>query len=107
MKEGKSEPHNFRDFQETLDWSSPPSEWPEALRSIWWDACEDWHNAHEIAQDISGSIGNWIHAYLHRKEGDKYNAGYWYNRANRNFPTYSLAEEQKVIVDHLLAKYIL
>ena len=47
-------------------------------------------------------MGNWIHAYLHRKEGDKWNAGYWYRRANREYPKISLEEELNTIIAYLL-----
>jgi len=47
-------------------------------------------------------MGSWIHAYLHRKEGDKWNAGYWYNRAGKPFPDFSFEEELKVLVENNL-----
>jgi len=54
-----------------------------ALLALWWDGRGDWERAHEVAQEVSGADGAWIHAYLHRKEGDLANAGYWYRRAGR------------------------
>src|SRR3979490_566667 len=51
-----------------------------ALLALWWDAQGDWEKAHEVAQDVAGVDGAWVHAYLHRKEGDVGNAGYWYRR---------------------------
>ena len=48
------------------------------------------------------AMGSWIHAYLHRKEGDKFNAGYWYKKANRPFSNKSLSEELKELVEFVL-----
>src|SRR5947207_3353376 len=52
-----------------------------ALLALWWDARGDWEKAHQVAQDVAGRDGAWVHAYLHRKEGDLGNAGYWYRQA--------------------------
>ena len=45
-----------------------------ALLALWWDAHGDWDRAHEVAQEIEDARGSWVHAYLHRKEGDQGNA---------------------------------
>ena len=50
---------------------------------MWFDVKGDWEASHNIAQDMHDDNGSWIHAYLHRKEGDKFNAGYWYRRARK------------------------
>lgn len=54
-----------------------------ALRALWWDARGDWDRAHAEAQKADSAAGDWVHAYLHRKEGDVGNAGYWYARAGK------------------------
>lgn len=95
-------PRDFEEFATTLKFPAPPPKWPEGLKSIWYDAKGDWHNAHELAQVIPSAAGSWIHAYLHRKEGDEYNARYWYGRANRVFPGQSLDGEHREIVEYLL-----
>ena len=59
------------------------AEFDGVLLALWWDAHGDWNKAHEIAQDVSGADGAWVHAYLHRREGDVSNAGYWYRQAGR------------------------
>lgn len=64
----------------------------------------DWDGAHEIVQKRSDSEACWIHAYLHRVEGDDGNAGYWYRQAGRDFPTISLDDEWQQIYDYLSAK---
>ncbi len=53
----------------------------------------NWNLAHELVQDLPDSKAAWVHAYLHRKEGDDFNAGYWYRRAQRDFPKVSLHRE--------------
>ncbi len=54
-----------------------------ALQALWADRQGDWDRAHTLAQDANNRDGDWVHAYLHRKEGDIGNAGYWYNRAGQ------------------------
>ncbi len=66
--------------------AAPPASLSGALRGLWYDARGDWHRAHECAQEDAGKDGSWVHAYLHRKEGDQSNAGYWYARARRPRP---------------------
>lgn len=98
-----NKPISYKSFLGTLTAPEPPEAWPAALQALWWDAKGDWGASHTIAQDIPGSTGNWIHAYLHRKEGDNWNAEYWYRRAKREFPKESLDEEQKVLIKWLLS----
>lgn len=57
----------------------------------------DWDGSHNIVQDLNSPHAAWIHAYLHRVEGDDGNAGYWYRRAGVEFPRESLAEEWQSI----------
>ncbi len=61
----------------------PPESLDAPLRALYWDARGDWKPAHAVAQEIATPTGSLIHAYLHRKEGDQGNAGYWYRRAER------------------------
>ena len=63
------------------------------LEALWWDARGDWARAHECAQSVDTPDGAWVHAYLHRKEGDLSNADYWYRRASKRRPVSSLVEE--------------
>jgi len=72
------------------------------LISLWYDAKDDWDKAHELVQDLDTREAAWIHAYLHRKEGDKSNASYWYHRANAKMPTYSLEQEWEELVKEFL-----
>jgi hypothetical protein len=69
---------------------------------LWRDAHGDWDAAHDLAQSDEGGAGDWVHAYLHRKEGDDGNAAYWYRRARRPFPRGTLDEEWAEIAAALL-----
>ena len=71
------------DFSKSLAEAKPPAELTQALAGLWWDAKGDWTQAHESAQQDEGPDGSWVHAYLHRKEGDQSNAAYWYRRAGK------------------------
>jgi len=71
------------DFRQSLSGTGPTVGLTLALSGLWWDAKGDWTRAHEFAQQDEGSEGSWVHAYLHRKEGDQGNAAYWYRRAGK------------------------
>jgi hypothetical protein len=75
---------------------TPPTDNP-LLAALWHDAQGDWEAAHDIAQDIHTRDGSWLHAYLHRKEGDEWNAGYWYRQAGKPVFTGSLEDEWEQI----------
>jgi hypothetical protein len=90
------------EFRATLSGSRPPDV-PPLLRALWHDAKGDWDRAHTIAQDIDDAAAAWVHAYLHRKEGDPGNAAYWYRHARRPVATDSLDAEWSRIVAALLA----
>ena len=75
-----------------------------ALLALWWDARGDWNRAHEVAQDVAGSDGAWVHAYLHREDGDLENAGYWYRRAGRSVATGDSRVEWEGIVREMLGQ---
>ena len=75
-----------------------------ALLALWWDAQGDWQAAHEIAQEVEGADGAWVHAYLHRKEGDVGNAGYWYRRAGREMVSGEPRAEWEAMVTEMLAR---
>lgn len=63
----------------------------------------NWNAAHKIVQSYNSREACWIHAYLHRKEGDLSNANYWYRRANREMPNYDLFKEWEIIFEHISA----
>jgi hypothetical protein len=80
-------------FEASLAEAAPPSGLAPALEALWWDAKGDWEKAHRCVQAGGGDASAWVHAYLHRKEGDLANAGYWYRRAGRPAAHGSLADE--------------
>lgn len=73
------------------------------LLALWWETQGDWNRAHEITQDIDGRDAAWVHAYLHRKEGDLGNAAYWYAQASRAVAKDDLAAEWERIAMELLS----
>jgi hypothetical protein len=91
-------------FRESLAAGSPPAKLGLALAGLWWDAKGDWTRAHESAQQDEGPAGSWVHAYLHRKEGDGSNASYWYSRAGRRPSRATLEQEWIEIAGALLAQ---
>jgi hypothetical protein len=91
-------------LEATLTRAAPPSELSPALAALWHDAKGDWDAAHRAAQDIDDESGAWVHAYLHRKEGDASNAAYWYRRAGRPVSRAPLEEEWAAIATELLAR---
>jgi hypothetical protein len=93
----------FEDFRATLTTSAPPAVTP-ALVALWHDGRGDWEAAHAAAQDIEDAGGSWVHAYLHRKEGDESNAAYWYRRAGQPIAKDALDVEWERIVTTLLSE---
>jgi hypothetical protein len=94
----------IEEFKATLASAVPPAGIAAALEAMWQDARGRWDVAHQIAQDLpeADKTGAWIHAYLHRKEGDLGNAGYWYRRAGKPVAQDSLEDEWTRIVTALL-----
>lgn len=89
-------------FRHSLRKRLPPEAIPTPLRALWWAAKGDWNRAHEIAQSEDGADAAWVHAYLHRVEGDLGNAGYWYRQAGQPVAKDSLDTEWERIVSALL-----
>ena len=91
------------EFRASLAEPEPPTGLSRALAALWRDAKGDWDGAHDLAQTDEGRAGDWVHAYLHRKEGDAVNAAYWYRRAGKPVSRVSLEQEWADIVEALLA----
>ena len=89
-------------FRASIASAEPPASLNHALRALWLDAKGDWDGAHEAAQADEGWAGNWVHAYLHRKEGEAGNAAYWYRRAGKPVCRMSLDGEWEAIAEALL-----
>ena len=90
------------DFKESLSGAAPAPTLDAPLAALWWAAKGNWDEAHKIVQDEESAEAAWVHAYLHRVEGDLGNAGYWYRRARRPVATGSLETECEAIVSALL-----
>lgn len=90
-----------------LDWQlerlHPPENFSVYLKCLWWDKKGSWEQAHDAIQDMAGKEAAWIHAYLHRKEGDIGNAAYWYRQAGKTSPDYGWEEEWNVLADYFLS----
>lgn len=93
---------NIDAFKASLDQPTPPQGLDCALEALWHAARGDWDRAHALAQDEKSTAGDWVHAYLHRVEGDEGNAGYWYRRAGKPHPRGALEQEWEQIVAALL-----
>lgn len=91
-----------QEFRNSLESDSADPALNPLLHALWWDAKGNWTRAHEIAQEIESPEAAWVHAYLHRKEGDVSNAAYWYSRAGRPQCKEGIEVEWLVIADHLL-----
>jgi hypothetical protein len=90
------------ELQESLSQDKVPAGLSAPLQALWADAKGDWDEAHRIVQSGSDSDSAWVHAYLHRKEGDLSNASYWYHRAGKDMPDNTLSEEWQSIAKALL-----
>jgi len=90
-------------FVFSLSASEPPTLSPP-LRALWFDAKGDWNAAHKCVDDKSDPGSMWVHAYLHRKEGDLSNAAYWYRRAQREPHRGALDQEWREIAEALLSQ---
>jgi hypothetical protein len=93
---------NMAEFKASLSGTAPAPQSPAPLAAMWWAAKGDWDQAHRIAQDDSSTEAAWVHAYLHRAEGDLGNAGYWYRRASKPVADGPLEAEWEQIVSALL-----
>ena len=94
----------FAELKASLTSATPPAGLSGPLLALWHDGRGDWDAAHRVAQDIEDANGAWIHAYLHRKEGDAGNAAYWYRRAGQPVATVSIDAEWEQIVTALLER---
>ena len=93
----------LKEFKESVANQTPPTGISLVLQALWHEAKGDWDAAHDLLQKQNDRTGAWVHAYLHRKEGDNSNAAYWYSRAGRTLPQQSLQAEWEEIVEALLS----
>ena len=90
------------EFKASLSGVAPAPGLAAPLAALWWAARGNWDQAHNIAQDDASAEGSWVHAYLHRVEGDLANAGYWYRQAGQPTAKDSLEAEWERIAATLL-----
>jgi len=95
---------NLTQFEATLAESAPPRALAPALAALWYAANGNWERAHDASQERDDADGAWVHAYLHRLEGDEDNARYWYGRAGRPPSTAASVKEWEEIAKALLAR---
>lgn len=91
-----------KEFDASLTAEHPPEDLPAELKALWYDRNGDWKRAHELVQDESSQESAWVHAYLHRKEGDLSNASYWYQRCGKPVCSDTLDREWERITSALL-----
>jgi hypothetical protein len=88
------------EFRTTLVLEQPPGG-SAPLAALWWDAKGDWARAHALVDELETPEGMAVHAYMHRKEGEAWNAEYWYDRAGRRFHRETLEDEWAALVEGL------
>ena len=92
----------LNEFIQSNKEESPPEGLSEPLQAMWHARKGDWETAHNIAQSIGTELGSWIHAYLHRVEGDLSNADYWYKRTGKPPHSGSTDAEADDIINFIL-----
>lgn len=88
----------LQSFKDTLSAKFPPENFSPCLKALWHEANKNWDEAHRIIQEIDDHQAAWVHAYLHRAEGDLANAAYWYSRAGKSMPGSALTSEWEELV---------
>lgn len=91
-------------FHRSLSEAAPPGTLDAPLAALWWAKHGDWDEAHRLVMDEASRDAAWVHAYLHRVEGDTGNAGYWYAQARRQPADGDLDAEWESIVGALLRR---
>ncbi len=90
-------------FKASVENDAPPADIDTGLQALWHDAKGNWDTAHTLSQNTPDPEGAWVHAYLHRVEGDQANAGHWYSRAGKPHSQAELPQEWEEIASALLA----
>ena len=93
---------NFVEFKQSLQGSVPPKGLSVYLNALWYDGKKEWKKAHDLVDSLPGKEAASVHAYLHRVEGDEWNANYWYTRAGEKMPSCSLEQEWELLVNRFI-----
>jgi hypothetical protein len=94
--------HTLTEFKASLNLERPGDGMDAQLQSLWYDGKGNWRQAHAMVDHLDGQDAAWVHAYLHRKEGDTGNADYWYHKARKVRPDIPLKTEWEQLVLHFL-----
>ncbi|ANH79692.1 hypothetical protein A8C56_00710 [Niabella ginsenosidivorans] len=90
---------SYSEFKDSLQANVPPAGLSELQLGLWHIAKGNWQEAHTIAQDHEGETDfDRLHAYVHRIEGDAWNADYWYQKAGTKMPEKSIGEELELLI---------
>lgn len=92
----------LEDFKQSLSLAEPPQNLSVQLQALWYEGKDDWQTAHDLIDHLEDRVSAHVHAYLHRVEGDLWNAGYWYNRAKEPEFKGDLKEEWESLVKKLI-----
>ena len=92
-----------KEFTSSLAQAESPIGLSVPLAALWWDAKGDWTRSHALVDEVETADGMAVHAYLHRKEGQAFNAEYWYQRAERKFHRPTLEAEWQALAEALLS----
>lgn len=93
---------DFGSFLASVQVGEPPPNLSHYLLALWHDARGNWHEAHKLVDCLDDKYAFQVHAYLHRKEGDEWNAAYWYSKAGESIPAIPLQQEWEELVKYLL-----
>ena len=93
---------HFEAFKDSLSAERPPQGLDTVLEALWYAGKDNWDKAHDMVDGLPSNNASWVHAYLHRWEGDQWNANYWYRRAGKTMPSFTLEEEWEQLVQALL-----
>lgn len=100
----KNIPLQRSQFTESLTAPEPPEAFSPELAALWWLTNRNWQLAHDLIDAESGQDAAWIHALLHRMEGDKANAAYWYARSGRTSQENTIGQELEALLDYFLER---
>jgi hypothetical protein len=95
---------DLEQFKTSVAEKEPPLGLTAPLAALWWDRKGDWARSHALVDEMETKTGMAVHAYLHRKEGQAWNADYWYQRAGREFYRPTLEAEWQALVEGLLSE---
>jgi hypothetical protein len=95
---------NRQQFDASLAEDQPPQNLGLELTSLWWISKSNWQRAHDLIDNAPGPDAAWLHAHLHRIEGDLPNANYWYQRSGRDRPTDGISQERERLLAYFTAE---